>query len=79
MNAQEVIGHLTERNYNLQEHVGILAAVIRDLKSGERSLDDVVIGKDGRIEFGATKTHKLAQPVALNRHGRRAAAKQEAV
>ena len=75
MNAQEVIGHLTERNYNLQEKVDILAMVIRDLKSGERSLDEVVVGKDGQMEFGATKTHKLSQPIALNRHGRRAAGK----
>ena len=75
MNAQEVIGHLTERNYNLQEQINVLVMVVRDLKSGERSLDEVVVSDDGRIEFGATKTHKLTQPIVLNRHGRRAAGK----
>ena len=71
MNSYEVIGRQVEEIENLKLQVSELATVIRTLKEGKRTLEDITVTEEG-VQWAAVKSD---EPVVMNRHQRRAEAK----
>lgn len=71
MTPHEIIGRLTEEKMNLEERVNWLAQVVRDLKSGNRSLKDIQVAEDGSFTVEPSKSYLAA----VNGHAKDAVVK----
>ncbi len=71
MSPEELIGRQQLQIANLQQGAAALVALLRSLKSGERTLDAVHVDEQGNVHYGAGQP---ASPIPMNRHQRRKAA-----